>query len=261
MSIVVEEQFENLEDSTVDNPIEEPEEEILEEEETPEQKVPDKFADKSIEEVIHSYQELEKEFGRKNNEIGELRKLTDQVLELQLKDEKQEEAPKKEIDFDSLIDDPSGAVNDLLDSNPRIKALEEQLAQAKIATEEKAFAQKHPNYMEKAQSKEFLDFIQASPVRQQMFMEANQHYKYDVADELFTMFDALHGTQEVAAEEQAAKRDKALKNASVEKGSTGVSSKKVYRRSDLLKLRMSDPEKYASMEPEIIRAYQEKRVK
>lgn len=266
MSIVVEEQVENLEESfdSIEDYIEEPVEETAQYEPEPEgSTIPDKFKDKNLEEVIHSYQELEKEFGRKNNEIGELRKLTDQILDLQLQQgNKSQEPEKKEVDFDSLLENPSGVVNDLLAENPKIKALEEQLAQAKRANEEKAFAEKHPNYMDKAQSPEFLAFVQASPIRQKMFMEANNNYDYAMADELFTLYDAISGGQSAqVAEQNKEKRNKDLKKASVEKGSTGASSKKIYRRSDLLKLRMTDPDKYAAMEPEIILAYQEKRVR
>lgn len=269
MSIVVEENeqvVDNLDEefNTVDNPFEEAvDEEIVDEQPAQEEApaIPDKFRDKSIEEVINSYQALEKEFGRKNNEIGELRKLTDQMLDLQLKGSKQEAEPKKEVDFDSLMDNPSDVLNSLVNENPRLKAIEDQLHQAKLDTEKTAFEAKHPDAYEKVQSAEFQQWVNESPVRQQMFNEANGNYNYQMADELFTLYEAIQGTRVVAKEESKIKREKDLKAASVEKGSTGAKSRKIYKRADLMRLRMTDPDKYAAMEPEIIRAYQEKRVR
>ena len=63
-------------DDTVEEHIE------AEAEESTEYAVPDKFAGKSPEEIIESYQNLEKELGRKAQEVGELRKLSDSFLKL-----------------------------------------------------------------------------------------------------------------------------------------------------------------------------------
>ena len=46
-----------------------------------ESNVPSKFANKSTEEIIDSYTNLEKELGRKAQEVGELRKLSDSFLQ------------------------------------------------------------------------------------------------------------------------------------------------------------------------------------
>ena len=76
-----------------------------------EQDVPDKFKGKSISDVIESYTQLESEYGRRNSEVGSLRKLTDQLLELG--DKKQEKAatPKEKVDVDTLLNDPDAAIN------------------------------------------------------------------------------------------------------------------------------------------------------
>jgi hypothetical protein len=264
MSIVVEEeQFVNLDDEFVDStdtPEEAPSvEATAEEEQEAGFEVPTKFKDKSMEEVVQSYQQLEKEFGRKNNEIGELRKLTDQMLELQLKgNTPQQEVAKKEVDFDSLIDNPSDVVNSLVDENPTIKKLEQQLTESARQTEKAAFEAKHPDAYETVQNPDFQQWIQESPVRQQMFREADSQYNYQMADELFTLYGQIKG---VAKEASSEKRDKALKAATVEKGTPAASSKKIFRRADLMKLRLTDPDRYEAMEPEIILAYQEKRVR
>ena len=45
------------------------------------------------------------------------------------------------------------------------------------------------------------------------------------------------------------------------KGSSETPSKKIYRRADIIELMKTDPRRYQSMEPEIRRAYAEKRVR
>jgi len=59
------------------------------------------------------------------------------------------------------------------------------------------------------------------------------------------------------------KRDKALKATSSETRSTSeaIGGKKVYRRSDLINLQVTDPNRYASLADEIQSAYAEGRVK
>jgi hypothetical protein len=52
-----------------------------------------------------------------------------------------------------------------------------------------------------------------------------------------------------------------MKAATVDVGGTGETSRKVYRRADLIKLRMTDPDRYEQMADEIMDAYATGRVK
>ena len=52
-----------------------------------------------------------------------------------------------------------------------------------------------------------------------------------------------------------------MKAAAVDVGGSGESSKKVYRRADLISLKMTDPSRYEALQPEIMAAYAENRVK
>jgi len=69
-------------------------------------------------------------------------------------------------------------------------------------------------------------------------------------------------TQEVKAQQKKS-RQKALRQTSSETRSAGdsVGGKKIYRRSDLIQLQVSDPNRYADLSDEITQAYQEGRVK
>jgi hypothetical protein len=47
----------------------------------------------------------------------------------------------------------------------------------------------------------------------------------------------------------------------VDTGGTGEATKRIYRRADLIRLKMNDPARYEALQPEIMAAYQEGRVK
>ena len=56
-------------------------------------------------------------------------------------------------------------------------------------------------------------------------------------------------------------RKQNLKAVGVDVGGSGESSKKVYRRADLIQLQLKDPERYNMLADEIMLAYAEKRVR
>jgi len=58
-----------------------------------------------------------------------------------------------------------------------------------------------------------------------------------------------------------ATRKQNLKTAQVDVGGSGESSKRVYRRADLIRLKMTDPGRYEMLSDEIMKAYAEGRVK
>ena len=66
-------------------------------------------------------------------------------------------------------------------------------------------------------------------------------------------------TQTAAVENKA--QAQAMKAATVDVGGSGETSRKVYRRADLIKLRMTDPDRYMALQDEIMSAYAQGRVK
>lgn len=227
--------------------------------------IPEKFQGKSTEDVINSYTELEKELGRKANEVGELRKLADDFIRQQLSVDNSatsEAVKEKNVDVDTLLEDPAKAINDVVDDNPRIKALEDQLQQARIAENKAAFEKKHKNWQEVLATPDFQEWVKGSPIRSQMLLEADRNYDYAMADELFTTYQEIRGkVVEDAEKKAAASRKDKMKKAAGEKGASGSTSKKVYRRKDLIRMKVEDPQRYAAMEPDILKAYQEGRVR
>jgi len=231
--------------------------------------IPDKFAGKSTEEIIESYQNLEKELGRKAQEVGELRKLSDSFLQAQIQTNTQgqqaQSTPTKteqKEDFD-FFEDPDGAVNRAIENHPRFKEFQQFQAQQSQTAARSRLQEAHPDYGDIVKDNKFQDWVKQSPIRMQMFQAADA-YNFDAANELLTTWkdrSMINKTQEVNDANEA-ERKAALKAGATESRS-GASSGggKVFRRADLINLKMRDPMKYESMQDEIFQAYAEGRVK
>jgi hypothetical protein len=247
----------------------EPTQEVVNTEQVTEPEVPEKYKGKSLDEIVKMHQEAEKLIGRQAQEVGEVRKLADSLLKQQL-ESKHDSQPvqAQEIDW---YEDPAKAVNQAVENNPILKQLAQQQAlnaqQATLQQIEKA----HPDYLSVAQSEDFLNWVKDSKIRTNMLIQA-ENYDADAALELLGTYKSIKGIKDQqqqttqAADESLKKSDgearsKALKTAAVQQGGTGESTKPIYRRADLIRLRMQDPRRYESMADDILNAYAEGRVR
>jgi len=231
-----------------------------------ESSVPDKFAGKSPEEIIESYQNLEKELGRKAQEVGELRKLSDSFLQAELSRNSQAQSTPKETQEEptDFFDDPNAAVNKAIENHPKFQEFQRFQAQQVQTAAKTQLEATHPDYADIVSNSDFQEWVQGSKIRQQLFQAADA-YNFDAANELISNWKdraMINKTQEVNQAEEA-KRKGALKAGKAEsRASSGsTSGKKTYKRSDLIRLKMTDPLKYESMAEDIYAAYAEGRVK
>jgi hypothetical protein len=228
----------------------------------PEDDLPEKFKGKSMKDIVKAYEEVEKLAGRQAQEVGELRKLTDEILKNQLKAQTQPEPQAQEVDF---FDDPKEAVNKVVENHPAVKAAKETAALLKAQEVKQKLVEKHGDPEQFGKDPEFIEWVKGSKVRMALAAAA-QNYDYDAADELMTTYKEIKAVKAAKQQEQAqelqAKQKQSLKAASVDMASgTGESSKKIYRRADLIRLMQTDPKRYEALQPEIMAAYQEGRVK
>lgn len=230
--------------------------------------VPDKFKDKSLEEVIESYTNLEKEYGRKNNEVGELRKLADQLLEIQTKSvspdsggntsHHHDDEEENDIDF---WDDPQKALNQSLENNPTIKELESYVQTDKATKSLEKLKEHHSDYEKVLNDSHFASWLNENPTRAKLLQEANVNYDPDLAAEIISLYKLNSGDYNTDTTNDDLRKAQVENSTSTPTAKQGKSKKKYYRRADLLKLRMQNPEKYHSMYEEIAAAYKEGRVK
>ena len=230
-------------------------------EEVNEYELPKKFQGKSMEDIVSSYENLEKELGRKGSEIGELRKLTDGILKQQISTPQTEPETYEETDF---FDDPNAAVSKAIDNHPKFREFEEQQkAQHAQAITQKLQAE-HPDFLDIVSDVKFQEWVQESPIRTQLYVSA-QNYDYNSAKELLGNWKerSLITSTAKAEEAKGAKRSEALKaGKGVSRTSAeSTAGKKIYRRADLIRLKTTDPERYVDLSDEILSAYADGRVK
>lgn len=262
----------NIDDNTITDSTEELQssQEVVEENSTTEVEepsIPSKFANKSTEEIIDSYTNLEKELGRKAQEVGELRKLSDSFLQAEVarKNNPQDNTPLETKDNDDVdfFDDPNKAVNKMIENHPRFQEFQQFQAQQAQAGAKAQLEQTHPDFTDVVQDKAFQEWVQDSPIRMQMFQAADS-YNFDAANELLSNWkdrSMISKTQEVKQAAETNRKD-ALKAASTESRSSSGSNAggKTYRRADLIRLKMEDPSRYEALEDDIYAAYADGRV-
>jgi len=227
---------------------------------------PVKYAGKTLEDVIEMHQNVEKAFGKQGQEVGQQRKLIEQLIEAQTQSSQATMPTEEPNNFDdNFYDDPAKAVNSAIENHPDIvKAKEERLQNAQKANVTQ-LENTHPDFMEVVGDSKFQKWIGDSSIRTELFRKADAEYDFNSANELISTWkqiSMIDKTKKVTKEEKA-KRQKAMRQTSSESRSSGdsVGGKKMYRRSDLINLQVSDPNRYADLADEIQLAYAEGRVK
>ena len=227
--------------------------------------IPAKYAGKSMAEVIEMHQHVEQALGKQGSEVGEQRKLIQSLLEAQNLANTTVE-PQEEVESfeDAFYTDPAQAVNSAIENHPDVLAARKVQAQQQQQQQLSVLEKAYPDWETRVADKNFQDWVGASEVRKDIFRKADTDFRPDFAIELFDMYDKINmvqKTQEVQKKEKA-KVDKALRQTVSETRSTqSVGGKKMYRRSDLINLQITDPNRYASLADEIQEAYAEGRVK
>ena len=222
--------------------------------------IPNFYRDKSLEDVIKMHQEANKLIDRQGKEVGEIRKLADELIKQNLSSNKQsikEEAP--EVDF---FENPKEAIRQTVDNHPDVVAGRQAAYDFKKMQIQQKLAQEHPDFGQVASDPDFANWVKSSPIRIYLFAKADGEFDYDSANELLTTYKQLRGVKaKQTSDAGEATRKTNLKAASVDVGGSGESGKRVYRRADLIRLKMTDPNRYEALSDEIMQAYAEGRVK
>ena len=252
---------EEIAEETIENEVQEIQQQVVEQPQS-EPAVPEKYQGKSLGQVVQMHQEAEKLLGRQSSEVGELRKVVDDYISTQSPQPAPQQYVEPEDDIDYFTD-PQAAVNRAIDNHPKIREAQEYSAQYKKQTSLATLTNKHPDMQGILKDPKFAEWIQASKVRTKLFVDADQGYDAEAADELFSLWKERKtvAQQTVKVEKQARKQQIKAANTGNARGSAEGSRKKVYRRADIIKLMRTDPERYQALSEEIFRAYAEGRVK
>jgi len=221
--------------------------------------LPEKYREKSLDEIVKMHQEAEKLIGKQAQEVGEVRKLADELIKQNLGSRQQTRQEEPEVDF---FENPQKAVQRTVDNHPDILAARQVTLEMKRSQIQQRLAQEHPDFGDIAKDQDFANWVKSSPIRIKIFEQADSGYDYDSANELLSTYKQLRSVkQKQTSNEGEVTRKQNLKAVGVDVGGSGESSKRVYRRADLIRLKMQDPDRYDALSQEIMAAYSEGRVR
>ena len=220
--------------------------------------VPPEYQGKTQAELIKMHQEAQSRLGTQGSEVGELRRIVDDFILKQSETKAPE--PAEEVDF---FADPDKAVESKIANHPAIREAQETTLRIRQEQAKQELINKHPDAQEIIQTPEFINWVKSDDIRMELLTRADQQYDSKAADNLFSQWKQIKQSSETAVQNEVEARKDTVKRASTggAKGSTEAPSKKIYRRADIIELMKTDPRRYQSMEPEIRKAYMEKRVK
>lgn len=220
--------------------------------------VPPEYQGKTQAELIKMHQEAQSRLGSQGSEVGELRRIVDDFILKQSETKAPE--PAEEVDF---FADPDKAVESKIANHPAIREAQETTLRIRQEQAKQELINKHPDAQEIIQTPEFINWVKSDDIRMELLTRADQQYDSKAADNLFSQWKQIKQSSQAAVQNEVEARKDTVKRASTggAKGSTEAPSKKIYRRADIIELMKTDPRRYQSMEPEIRKAYMEKRVR
>lgn len=188
---------------------------------------------------------LKKKLGDQGNEIGQLRKVADMQLQQQLNQQ------ETELADDDWYADPV---------SKDVTALKKEVTTLKQEQALRALEMKHPGFRELPKDEAFAGWVADSAYRSNLYNKADS-LDFNAADELFTAWEEQQEAANGQQSQRRTNRNKALNDATMEKGSSGGARTNYYSRTELIDLRINNPSKYEGMREEIMKAYAEGRVR
>ena len=182
--------------------------------------LPEKYRDKSLDDIVRMHQEAEKLIGKQAQEVGEVRKLADELIKQNLGSRQQQTRQEEpEVDF---FENPQKAVQRTVDSHPDIIAARQATLEMKRAQIQQKLANEHPDFGDIAKNEDFTNWVKSSPVRIDLFKKADAEFDYDSANELLSTYKELRSVkQKQSSDAGEATRKQNLKAAGVDVGGSG----------------------------------------
>jgi len=149
------------------------------EEQAPQQEIPEKYKGKNLEDIVRMHQEAEKLIGRQAQEVGEVRRLADDLIKQSIAQKTQQaqpqavENPPQEIDF---FEDPQSHVNRAVANHPDVIAAKQASQQLKQIQTQAMLNKKHPDFADIVRDGEFIEWVKASPMRLNIYAMADANY-------------------------------------------------------------------------------------
>lgn len=153
--------------------------------------IPEKFKGKTVEDMIQSYQNLEKLQSRQAQELGTVRRMADQLLELKKPTTETKHVERQPVTVETLLNDPEKALNSAVNSSElalRAQRAEEGVARLERKISQQEFVTKHSGYEQDMHDPAFIDWMNKNEVRRTLGQAAAQD-NFVAAKNLFDMWE------------------------------------------------------------------------
>lgn len=158
--------------------------------------IPAKFAGKSVEDLINMNINAEKLIGRQGSELGQMRRMADEILQLKKPTPTTQQTERVQpVTVDALLNDPQKAINALVEASPlaqRTIAAEKRVVQLESRLSENEFASKGRDVNRDVNDPAFIAWVGKNPLRQSLAAEAGKDgspNRFVAATNLWDMWD------------------------------------------------------------------------
>jgi len=243
----------------------------------PPRQIPEKYKGKSVDDLIEMHQNAERRLSQQGNELGEIRRLADQLIGVKAPVENaRNTAPqaRQPVTVEALLANPDQVLNQTVEQSPiaqRAQAAEAKVDQLEQSISQTQFVSKYTNFQKDLENPDFIEWVKKSPLRTQLAAAAYKN-NFNAASSLWQLWEErneLVGNVQTA--ERDAGRQQRVQNARTEKnGSSESPPARTYSRAKLMALRdkvadgdtaaiakWNDPDFQAGL----IKAYEENRVR
>lgn len=229
----------------------------------PKNDVPEKYRGKTAMEIIRMHQDAERLIGKQGNEVGELRKIVDDIV-ASTQEAQTSKAPEPEPDF---FEDPEAATTraarKVYESDPELKEIKQTVTEMRQRQAAQELLRRHPDAVELSHDPKFGEWVSKSNLRRNLFMQAHQKFDHEAASELFDLYKETKAYNKDIAQAATKERSNEVRKASTgsARASAETRAEPYLSREAIVELRIKDPEKYNRLLPKLKQAYRDKRAR
>lgn len=203
----------------------------------------DKYAGKSPEELIEMHRNAERVIGRQSQEIGTLRRVSDQILDLKKPTtETKKEEPRQPVTVDQLLNDPEKALHSAVNSSEAAtlaKSADERVSRLEASITQERFVSKHKNFQQDLEDPSFKEWVAKNPVRVGLGNAAAQNADWKAAEALWDLWEEHKDlTKPAGKQTQTTQGAKPVPKTVKGSPSEGVPAEATYSRAKLMELRI-----------------------
>lgn len=158
--------------------------------------IPTKYVGKSVEDLINMNLHAEKLIGRQGSELGQMRRMADEILQLKKPAPTTQQTERAQpVTVDALLSDPQKAINAMVDASPlaqRALNAEQRVIHLEARLTENEFSGKGRNIERDVNDPVFLEWVNKNPLRRSLAAEAakeGSQTRFVAANNLWDMWD------------------------------------------------------------------------